>query len=190
MRRHHWAILLAIVIALVVWLARSKKTSEPSHAGQAPPVRSEEAEHSALRKVRRHTEDKTRRDELAARISEAQAQSQSPSQSGTRPATTPQLDAEYIQGRIRDLLPLLKECYDLALREQPDLAGRLVLHFDIVADPALGGVVESTEIERVDGGANHAALEECVRATVETQTFAPVGKGGRVSVTYPFVFGK
>jgi hypothetical protein len=95
-----------------------------------------------------------------------------------------------VQTSVRALQPLIKECYELALRTQPDLQGRLVVRFEIVAEAGLGGVVEQAQIVR-DGDAGVAAspaLDECLKATIESLTFPPPKGRGTIVVTYPFVF--
>ncbi|MCH9684230.1 MAG: hypothetical protein K0V04_22545 [Deltaproteobacteria bacterium] len=42
-----------------------------------------------------------------------------------------------------DLMPLADECYTLAREQQPQLAGLLVVDFEMVGDPEVGTVVES-----------------------------------------------
>ena len=196
MRRHWWAVLIAAVVALVVWLARPRPAGEhadrradpnagnpnpPSAAGaNANPGRNFLRRSDPAATMRRAAaagrvdEERRHHDDVAARIHQADPKQQ--------------LDGPYIKARIHDLMPLVRECYDLALRERPTLEGRLVLSFEIAGEPSLGGVVESLEFVSGDGGVVDTTLQDCVRATIETQTFAPPDNGGRVKVTYPFVF--
>ena len=98
------------------------------------------------------------------------------------------LDKEYIRASIRELVPLVKECYENALLERPDLGGKLTVEFSIAGEPAIGGVVAESRIVGTDAGTLHAGLEECVRETMYgLKLEAPAG-GGIVKVRYPFVF--
>ena len=98
------------------------------------------------------------------------------------------LDKEYLRASIRELVPLVKECYVNALRDQPDLGGRLTVEFRIAGEPEIGGVVTESRIVETDAGTLHAGLEECVRETMYgLQLDAPAG-GGTVQVRYPFIF--
>jgi hypothetical protein len=82
----------------------------------------------------------------------------------------------------------VKECYENALRDQPDLGGKLTVEFSIAGEPELGGVVTESRIAPTDAGPLHAGLEECVRETMYgLKLDAPAG-GGTVKVRYPFVF--
>jgi hypothetical protein len=202
MRRHHViAVAIGVVVALVVWLGRQRKASPPP-ADQPPPVEAPQPTTAVgggkapepMPKVddAKRAEAKRKHDEMAAQIHSVQkdreAQQVAPNKGV--PAVAPQkLDADYIRGRIKDLIPLVEECYELGLREQPKLEGKLVLKFDIVGEPKLGGVVESIEyVRQNDAGILNQTLEDCLKATVETQTFAAPEKGGKTTVTYPFVF--
>ncbi|MBX7082017.1 MAG: AgmX/PglI C-terminal domain-containing protein [Nannocystaceae bacterium] len=103
-------------------------------------------------------------------------------------AATGTLDKDYIRARIQeDLVPLAQECYESALEDDAALAGKLTMHFDIVGDADVGGVVDGAQ---VDPGSEikHPALLECMRESMMSLSFAPPEGGGTVSVTYPFVF--
>lgn len=106
------------------------------------------------------------------------------------PADVP-LDRDYIRARVRDLVDLVRECYELTLAERPAAEGRLVVKFAIESEPGVGAVVSSSEIDR-DGSspalADDPILADCVRETMYTADFAAATAGGTVQVTYPFVF--
>jgi len=97
------------------------------------------------------------------------------------------LDREYIQGAIREIRPLLAECYELALSESPDLAGRLVVSFGIDGEPEVGGVVENSRVSD-ESEIRHSVLDECITETLYTLRLPAPEGGGHVEVTYPFVF--
>ena len=98
------------------------------------------------------------------------------------------LDPDTIRNGIREMKELLAECYELALREQPRLAGRLVVEFTLVGEPSVGAVVEESRIDPDSELGGNAALGECVRETVMTLELPAPPQGGRVEVRYPFVF--
>ncbi|MFT3764027.1 MAG: AgmX/PglI C-terminal domain-containing protein [Minicystis sp.] len=98
-------------------------------------------------------------------------------------------DVDYIRTHFReDMFPLMRQCYEGALLRRPKLAGKLVLGFDIVGDPDVGGIVE--EASFVDGSTIHdEEMETCVRESLMTLTFdKPPTGGGRVTVKYPIEF--
>ncbi|MBT8493687.1 MAG: sigma-70 family RNA polymerase sigma factor [Deltaproteobacteria bacterium] len=101
----------------------------------------------------------------------------------------PTLDREYIQDRIRDVLPLIKECYELALDEQPDarLEGKLLVNFTIDAEQEVGGYVAEASLAEPNSAISKA-IGECVTETIYSIEFVPPEGGGQMKVSYPFVF--
>lgn len=97
------------------------------------------------------------------------------------------LDAEYIRAAVQELKPLLAECYELARGEQTDLEGRLVVEFEIVGEPEVGGIVDQSSIDQASD-LDHPVLVECVRETMYTAELPAPEGGGRVTVRYPFNF--
>jgi hypothetical protein len=109
--------------------------------------------------------------------------------SGTPAATVSgDLDKDYIRARVREVIPLLAECYDQALERQPDLRGRLVVKFVVAGEPDVGGVIESSEVDAEQSTMHEAELHECVRETMYAMEFEAPAAGGTISVTYPFEF--
>ena len=98
-----------------------------------------------------------------------------------------ELDKSYIRERVREIIPLIKDCYEEGLREHSDIEGRMEVQFSIVADESVGGLVESSEV-RETSTLREPSVVECVRETMYAMRFkAPVG-GGRVVVNYPIIF--
>lgn len=101
------------------------------------------------------------------------------------------LDREYIRGAVRELHPLIAECYDLAReaaeREGADVPeGRLVVRFVIGGEPGVGGVIEESAVMD-ESELRHPLLEECLTETIYTVELPAPEEGGRVTVHYPFV---
>jgi RNA polymerase sigma factor (sigma-70 family) len=117
------------------------------------------------------------------------ARASSPSRTGPTGEGMGTLDKDYLRERIKEIVPLVRECYELALAQDPSVSGKLSVHFSIIGDPELGGLVESSEIVDDDEPApKNEGLVECVRETMYAlEVEAPKG-GGRVTVTYPFRF--
>ncbi len=88
---------------------------------------------------------------------------------------------------MRAIIPLIRECYELALHEQQDLEGRLVVEFDIEGEADAGGVVERASIHD-NSTLRHAILDECVAQTLYTLELPAPSSGGVVHVRYPFAF--
>jgi hypothetical protein len=107
------------------------------------------------------------------------------------------LSKEYIRETVSEAVPLIRECYEMALEEQNeqggeghDLSGTLRVRFVIAGEPDVGGMVQEAEVETDEGLAASETLSECVRETVYTLEFEPPEGGGEVIVTYPFRFSQ
>lgn len=113
----------------------------------------------------------------------------------TRPTAPPtsddigKFDKDYIRKRLVEIVPLVKECYDLALVSDPHLSGTLNLDFVIDAEEDVGGYVREAVIAD-DSPLQDAALSECVTETVLSIEFPAPEGGGVVRVVFPFVFGQ
>lgn len=105
------------------------------------------------------------------------------------PPTSGALRREYIQDAIREVSPLIAECYELALEEAPELSGRLVVDFTIGGEPDVGGIVEEADVQE-QSELHHPLLDECIRETIYSVEFPPPEAGGQVHVTYPFRFAR
>lgn len=130
--------------------------------------------------------DRPHRSSLLTRIEQAQRSAAGGNQAAG-PATR-ELDADYIRSQMQALLPLLKECYENALHDQPELVGKLVVSFTIVAEPDIGGLVTDSAIDAAASTITDAPMRECVRETLYGAQFPAPRNGGEVHVTYPFVF--
>lgn len=97
------------------------------------------------------------------------------------------LDHLYIKDRIAEILPLLRECYDLARVADAELAGKLTVDFVIEAEEEIGGYVREATIAE-DSPIQHAGLSECVTETVLSLQFVAPEGGGQVRVRIPFSF--
>lgn len=103
-------------------------------------------------------------------------------------APTGTLNKDYIRDRIQqDLVPIAKECYASALEDEPKLAGKLVMTFGIAGDEEVGGVVDEAAVDPTSE-IKHPELGECMRESMMSLSFPAPEDGGRVAVTYPFVF--
>jgi hypothetical protein len=167
--------------------SRAPETPTPAQAGTAPVGRSTSDE--AARRVR------LERSIRAAREARLRWQAEHASSTSTAAppeadaATAPGLDAAYIRDRVQELRPLLAECYELALHEDPALAGSLIVEFVIGGEPEVGGIVEDSRIDDAST-LRHPVLDECVRETMYMAEFTAPAEGGQVTVRYPFRFAQ
>mgnify|MGYP006188901993 CR=1 FL=1 len=104
---------------------------------------------------------------------------------GVAPEDT--LSHEAIRDGIEVVRPLVKVCYEDALKEFPDAAGKVTLSFRIAAEDEEGRV-ELSELDRERTTLFDEKLHDCMMESVAEATFPAPGAGGVVNVTYPFVF--
>jgi len=91
------------------------------------------------------------------------------------------LSRAVIQGVIRSHIAEVRACYERGLDRDPDLEGRIFMHFMI--GPS-GGVdyaaVETSEL-------SDPAVGECIADVIRFWDFPPPDGGGDVIVRYPFM---
>jgi len=98
------------------------------------------------------------------------------------------LDKEYVRSRVKEIVPLIKECYEMALYERAETSGKLTVRFVVSGEPGVGGVIEESEIVESEGIPEGTSLGECVRETMYAMEFEAPPGGGKVTVKYPFRF--
>ncbi len=87
---------------------------------------------------------------------------------------------------MREVLPLLAECYTAARGKLP--AGELVVkaHMALVGDPDVGTLIDA---DRLDANVPvPREFDDCLRDTVQKLELPPLAEGGKVTITYPLVF--
>lgn len=82
---------------------------------------------------------------------------------------------------VRAHLPEVKHCYDLGLKQDSQLAGRIVVKFKITGD----GSVDEAEIASSDLA--NETVSDCIVSRVERWKFAKPHDGEEVVIHYPFV---
>ena len=90
------------------------------------------------------------------------------------------MDKEKIRAAIRDHIVPIRHCYEKELKESPDLAGKLLLQFDI----DVGGKVASTSVVK----SVKPSVDECVAGVIRNTVFPEPPKGMIGRVVFPFVF--
>ena len=86
------------------------------------------------------------------------------------------------------MVPLIKECYELGLAQDPTLAGTIVVEFRITGEPEIGGFVEQVSIDGERSSLRDELVNECVRETMYATEFNAPDEGASVVVRYPFTF--
>lgn len=176
------ALLLSVAATgLLVTRQRTEAPRAPISGKAVPPATADRS--PAMPRL-----DKPHRSLLLTRIEHAQQSAVAVNRSATAGPATRELDAAYIRSQMQALLPLIKECYENALRDQPQIEGKLVVKFSIVAEPDIGGLVTDSSIDSAASTITDAPMRECVQETLYGAQFPAPGNGGEVHVTYPFIF--
>lgn len=180
---------------------------EPARASKAPdpaPIPGEERstasaapEPARPNTMVRRMPDEAARQKLLHAIREARTRRQSlqaqrpGSGSSSEPVesqTGATMDKEYIQSVIRDSIPLIRECYELAQETTPSLEGKLTIEFTIAGERDVGGLVEEARVISDNEISRHPVMTECMQETILSLEFEPPEGGGQVKVHYPFAF--
>ena len=106
-------------------------------------------------------------------------------ESRSKAQLTGTIDKAAIQDAIKAVKPQLAECYEKALKHDPDLSGTLVVDFTIEGVDG-GGSVTAGEVNTSDMQAPF--FEACVLKEVAHTPFPLPTGGGVVKVKYPFHF--
>lgn len=78
----------------------------------------------------------------------------------------------------REFLPLADECIEQARERKPELQGMLEISLELVADPELGAVIDSTDYP-ARNEVHEDELLDCIRETALATTLPPPPAGGR-----------
>lgn len=92
------------------------------------------------------------------------------------------VDKEAVRRTIRDHLKQIRECYETELKKTPDLAGKIVLKWEVNDK----GRVISTGVQ--SDLPKKSEVGACILAKIETWIFPAPQKGQTVHIVYPFVF--
>jgi len=97
------------------------------------------------------------------------------------PAVDGDLDPSIVSKEVRSRLGAIKACYERALKRNPNLSGKVVVHWTITA----AGTVSGVDVESDTLGDNEVG--SCIKSLVARWRF-PAPSGGSVEVSFPFVF--
>jgi hypothetical protein len=96
------------------------------------------------------------------------------------------LEKSAVTDEIRRLLPDFKDCFEKALETHPDLAGRIVVQFQVRGHDGKGTVQEGEIIPGGDDDIDSIPVEQCFLDVISKAQFKVNGDGVG-TVTYPFV---
>ncbi len=97
------------------------------------------------------------------------------------PAVDGELDPAMVAKEVRSRLGAVKACYERALKRNPNLSGKIIIHWTITQ----AGTVSGVDVETDTLG--DAEVASCIKLLVSHWRF-PAPAGGSVEVSFPFVF--
>src|SRR5262245_175847 len=97
------------------------------------------------------------------------------------PAVDGELDPNMVAKEVRRRLGAIKACYERALKRNPNLSGKVVIHWTITQ----AGTVSGVDVEQDTLG--DAEVASCIKSLIARWRF-PAPSGGSVDVSFPFVF--
>ncbi len=93
------------------------------------------------------------------------------------------LSREAVVETVRQHLPEVEKCYEIALQRDPSLKGGMILKFVLDAKGTVQKVqIISSEMASTD-------LEACLKERLKAWKFPSLTEGNTAEVTYPFTFG-
>jgi hypothetical protein len=135
--------------------------------------------------------DKTKRAEVLALILSAlQEKEARKEKKHSRESLKPTgLPVEYVREAVREIVPLLKECYHMELEERGAVSGKIVLGFDLVAHDEHGGLVEEASVLETELSKEISdSFAECLRETLYAIRLEAPEWSGRHTIRYPVIF--
>jgi len=97
------------------------------------------------------------------------------------------LNREYVRNQTMELVPLIRECYQFALEDVPDVDGRIDIEVSLIGDPELGGLIENSKVVGGDFSED-SDFAECLRETMYALDLPAPEDGGSRVFKIPFRF--
>ncbi len=196
------AVAVAVIAIVTVYdggasAKQPDRAARPIAAGERVELTAPAPTRPAPQPVTVAARDRVRRDAIAAAML-----ARRPTPAGTAAGTSPTgamvgsappapltLGKDEIRAGVKDVVPMLAECYEAELERDPTLGETTVkTQFTIDSDPDLGTIVTLSDLQVSGPLAQVADFRDCMTATIEAVVLPPLGDGGQVTVNYPFEF--
>ncbi len=189
------AVVALALVSVFLWNRRELRyeaTSEPVASGSAAAAGSSTTTTTTTASDKLRRIDKPTRAALLERMRSARVRgSSSPTPPPALPALPPlpgKLAATDVRKAVRELVPLLAECYDAALPRLTKQDGGITISLLFTGEPEVGTLIQSAEITGDDNLTQDAELVECFQQTLLSIELPPMTERGEVTVTYPIKF--
>ncbi len=166
--------------------AAAPSAATPAEGSTPPPSHVRRLQSSAARTALVEQIRAARQQRTAGAQHAATAPTATPTPAPALPEST--IDKDYIRRSVRELLPLLQECYEHGLERDSKLAGTVVVDFTIEGEPGVGAVIGHSAIDDAASSLSDVATRECIQETMYALEIDPPPGGGVVTVHYPFAF--
>jgi hypothetical protein len=171
--------------------AKPTADAPPPDTHPAPPKRNEVAMRRVTPEVRRELAQRIavarmRREDGAAARSGHTPALESSGDAPPAPALVGTLSKDDIRTAVREVAPLLTECFEKALPHLTVRHGNIVSHLRFTGEPDVGTVVEAEGLDGEPGFIGDPEFAECWTQTLLSIELPPLEAGGEVKVTYPF----
>lgn len=107
------------------------------------------------------------------------------------PPPAPAMDPDEIRTSVREVIPMLAECYTMAppAVHAGGAGGELTVEMTVSGEPDVGTVIEDATLSEGDAHLlADADFTECLRQTLLSVEMPPLSAGGSVVIRYPFAF--
>ncbi len=107
------------------------------------------------------------------------------------PPPPPAMDPDEIRTSVREVIPMLAECYTMAppAVHAGGAGGELTVEMTVSGEPDVGTVIEDATLSEGDAHLlGDADFTECLRQTLLSVEMPPLSAGGSVVIRYPFAF--
>ncbi len=96
-----------------------------------------------------------------------------------------EVDKGEIQTAVREVVPLLAECFELAAPS----GGTVLVEMTISGEPGVGTVIDDASLAEGDAHMLEATdFTECLLETLRSVEMPPLTAGGEILIRYPFIF--
>lgn len=206
MKRVTVVVALAVIAGAVWYLRRPTRTRAAADAPEPPPAKVVAAPgggasptetagpaHAVERVTKLATpEERQRLAERIAAAKTARAAIHAPDRphlpAPTEVADDTPISKTAIRDAMREVIPLLTECYDAAIPSLPGNELQLVAELTLTGDPDVGTLIDAKELADKQGHKLPATFDDCLRSTFQSLALPPLAEGDTISVHYPFVF--
>jgi RNA polymerase sigma-70 factor (ECF subfamily) len=101
----------------------------------------------------------------------------------------PAFDQQFVTEQLDELSWLMNGCYLVARHKDRMLKGIVIVTFELTGEPAAGGTVVGSKVDKERSTIKDAAMQECVQETVYGAKFPPPRYIGPAVIEQTFKFG-